>query len=196
MDVQSLAVSLDADPVRAIRADPELWASASEQPPFCAAWGDEPLPDISQALLTAVPAGAGWVRHFEDRSFQQAEYLLDPMAYRAARTWEERERTVAYRIIAGDQAFAEHATSGQGFAWRCSTTAFLATAVERIDALDVAAVRAEFSVVEMDRLGLYKVDREEDDEHAFARVLTQLRAFAEHCRAVVTRDLDLIITLY
>ncbi|MET7399723.1 hypothetical protein ABZS66_40200, partial [Dactylosporangium sp. NPDC005572] len=123
-------------------------------------------------------------------------YLLDPVAYRAVRTWEERERTVAYRIVAGDQAFATHATSGQGFAWRCSTTAFLAAAVERIDALDVAAVRAEFSVVEMDDLGLYKVHREEDDEHAFARVLAQLRAFAEHCRGVVARDLDLIITLY
>ena len=49
---------------------------------------------------------------------------------------------------------------------------------------------------EMDDLGLYKVHREEDDDHAFARVLAQLRAFAEHCHRVVARDLDLIITLY
>lgn len=89
MDLKSIAVPLHADPVRAIRADPELWASASDQPPFCAPWGDETVPDISRALLAVIPAGTGWVHHFGDRSFHQAEYLLDPVAYRAeARTWE------------------------------------------------------------------------------------------------------------
>ncbi|WP_327000130.1 hypothetical protein OHA72_34010 [Dactylosporangium sp. NBC_01737] len=196
MDVRSFAVPLRADAVQAIRADAELWETASEQPPFCAPWGDEPLPEISRALLAAVPAGAGWVGHFGDRSFQQAEYLLDPVAYRGARTWQERERSTAYRIVAGDEAFAGHARSGQGFPWRCSTAGFLAAAVRRIDGLDVAAARREFSVAEMDDLGLYKVHREEADEHAFARVLAQVRAFAEHCRGVAGSGLDLIVTLY
>lgn len=73
---------------------------------------------------------------------------------------------------------------------------FLAAAVERIDTLDVTTVRREFSVAEMDDLGLYKVHPEEDGEHAFTRVLTQLRTFAEHCRTAVAGDLDLIITKY
>ena len=196
IDLRSIAVPLQADPVRAIRADPELWTSAGDHPPFCASMGDETLPDISRALLAVIPAGTGWVYHFGDRSFRQAEYLLDPVAYRAeGRTWEERKQTMAYRVVTGAETFAEHATSGTGFPWRCSTTAFLTAAVERIDNLDVAAVRREFSVAEMDNLGLYKVHSEEDDAHAFARVLTQLRAFAEHCRGVAARGLDLIITL-
>jgi hypothetical protein len=196
IDLQSIAVPLQADAVRAIRADPRLWASACDQPPFAPAWGDEPLPDISRALLAVVPSGTGWVGHFGDRSFQQAEYLLDPVAYRAVLTWQERERTTAYRIVAGDEPFAEHARSGQGFAWRCSTAAFLGAAVRRVDALDVAAVRREFSVAEMDDLGVYKAHPEEHDERAFARVLAQLRAFAEHCRRAVANDLGLIITRY
>lgn len=195
IDLHSIAVPLDADPVQAIRADAELWAQASDQPPFCGPWGDEPLPEISRALRAAIPAG--WVGHFGDRSFRQAEYLLDPVAYRTqARTWQERERTMVYRIINGAEAFAGHATSGQGFRWRCSTKRFLAAAVQRIDTLDIAGVRREFSVAEMASIGVYKVHPEEDDEDAFARVLTQLRAFAEHCRSVVAQDLGLIISLY
>lgn len=197
IDLRSIVVPLDADLVRAIRAHPGLWEAASEQPPFCLPRVDETLPDISRFLLAALPNGAGWVDHFNDRSFHQAEYLLDPASYRTqAQTWEQREQTMAYRIIAGAEVFAEHATTGQGFRWRCSTTKFLATAVERIDALDVTAARREFSVAEMDDLGLYKVQPEEDDDHAFARILAQLRAFGGHCHEIVARDLDLIITRY
>jgi hypothetical protein len=53
-----------------------------------------------------------------------------------------------------------------------------------------------FSVAEMVDLKLYKVDSYEDDDHAFDRLLSQLRTFADHCRAVVRQDLGLIITLY
>jgi hypothetical protein len=48
----------------------------------------------------------------------------------------------------------------------------------------------------MDDLGLYKVHADERDDEAFARVLSQLRAFSEYCRTVVAQQLDLIITLY
>ena len=197
IDFKSIAVPLDAEPVRAIRAHAGLWELASEQPPFCRPWGDEALPDISRSLLAVVPDSTGWVDHFEDRSFDQAEYLLDPAAYRTrAQTWEQRERSMAYRIVAGAEVFADHAVSGQGFRWRCSSTHFLATAAERIDTLDVIAARREFSVAEMVDLGLYKVQRTEDDDHAFARIFTHLRAFSEHCRAAAARDLGLIITRY
>lgn len=128
-----------------------------------------------------MPGGTGWVEHFGDRSFHQAEYLLDPAAYREIRSWQQRERSIAYRIVNGDEVFAEHARTGQGFVWRCSTAAFLAEAVARIDGLDVAAARREFTDAEMDELGIYKADPDED---AFDRVLGQLRAFAEHCRDV------------
>jgi hypothetical protein len=103
---------------------------------------------------------------------------------------------MAYRIIAGAEVFADHAMTGQGFRWRCSTAEFLAAAAARIDHLDVAAARSAFSVAEMDDLGLYKVRREEDDDQAFARILARLRAFGEHCRRTAARDLDLIITRY
>lgn len=186
---------LHAVAVRAIRADPALWELAIEQPPFCGPWGDEPLPEISQALLAVIPDG--WVGHFPDRSFHQAEYLLDPVAYRTrVRTWAERERSMAFRMVAGAEPFARHAAAGVELRWRCSPAAFLATAVHRIDTLEVAAVRREFSVAEMHSHGLYKVHPDEDDEDAFTRVLAQLRAFAEHCRRVAARQLDLIIALH
>jgi hypothetical protein len=197
IDLRSIAVPLRAEPIRAIRADAALWEQASTSPPFSRRLGDETLPDISRDLLAVMPADTGWVDHFDGRCFQQAEYLLDPLAYRTqARTWHERERTVAYRIVTGDDVFADHARTGQGFPWRCSTSAFLVAAVQRLDSLDVDAVRQEFSVAEMDASGLYKVHADEDDDEAFARVLTQLREFAEHCRAVATKELGLIITLY
>lgn len=196
LDLRCIAVPLDAEPVRAIRADPELWACASELPPFCPPWGNEALPAISRALVAVLPAHSSWVGHF-GRSFQQAEYLLDPVAYRSrVRTWEQREQTMSYRIVFGAERFTEHAISGQGIPWRCSTTAFLAAAEARIDELDVAAIRREFSVAEMDSLGLYKVHADERDDEAFARVLSQLRVFSEHCRTIVAQQLDLIITLY
>ncbi|MEU8606409.1 hypothetical protein AB0C29_00145 [Actinoplanes sp. NPDC048791] len=197
IELRSIAVPLHAEPIRAIRADAALWEQASTWPPFSPRRGEEALPEISRDLLAVVPAGAGWVDHFDGRCFQQAEYLMDPVAYRTqARTWRERERTVAYRIVTGDDVFADHARTGQGFAWRCSTKAFLVAAVQHLDSLDVDAVRQGFSVAEMDALGLYKVHAGEDDDKAFTRVLTQLREFAEHRRTVAAKNLDLIITLY
>ncbi|MGA5304610.1 hypothetical protein ACPCHT_32195 [Nucisporomicrobium flavum] len=196
IDLRSIAVPLHADPVQAIRADPALWETASEHPPFANPWPGEALPQISQALLAVLGSGAVWAQHFGDRSQQQAEYLLDPAAYRTIRTWQERESSLAYRIINGDEVFAEHATSGQGFPWRCSTQAFLAAAVAQIDGLDTTVARREFSVAEMADLGLYKVHREEDDDHAFKRILFQLREFAQHCRLVVARGFDVIVNLY
>jgi hypothetical protein len=186
---------LHAGPIQAIRADPELWETAIGRPPFTRFWGDEPLPEISQALLTVLPAGRCQVSHFDDRSHEQAEYLLDPIAYRTEGvTWRQRERSLAYRMIRGAEPFAAHAISGQGISWRCSSSTFVA-AVQRLDRLDVAGVRREFSVAEMDTLGLYKVHPDEDDDHAFTRILGQLRAFTEHCRTVTAQGLDLIITL-
>lgn len=188
---------LHAGPMRAIRADAALWEQASTWPPFSPRREGGTLPEISRDLLAVVPAGTGWVDHFHGRCFQQAEYLLDPVAYRTqARTWRERERTMAYRIVTGDDVFADHARTGQGFPWRCSTSAFLVAAVQRIDSLDVDAVRQEFSVAEMDTLGMYKAHPGEDDDEAFIRVLTQLRKFAEHCRTAAAKALDLIVTLY
>ena len=197
IDFRSIAVPLDAVPLRQLRGDPDLWAVAADHPPFGRAWGDETLPEISRAVLAATPPGTGWVGHFGDRSFVQAEYLLDPAAWRAGSgTWDERRRSWAYRAVNGAEPFTDHTTGGPDFPWRCSTGAFLAAAAERIERLDVAAVRAQFSVAEMDALGLYKVNAEEGDEGAFARVLGQVRAFAEHCRTVAARGLDLIITRY
>jgi hypothetical protein len=191
-----MALSLDAEPVRLIRVDPAVWEQSDGYPPFGGLHPGETLPDISRAILGAVPAGTRWVEHFAGRSFQQAEYLLDPVAYRAERTWEQRKRTMAYRIINGDEYFAEHATSSQGAPWRCSTTDFLTEAVRRIDALDVTAVRREFSVAHMENRGVYKVHSEGDDQEIFDQVVGYLREFAEYCRDVVARDLDLIITLW
>ena len=173
-----------------------MWESAVYLPPFGTRLGGEELPAITEQLLAVVPAGTKWVDHFPGRSFQQAEYLLDPVAYRAQPTWERRERSMPYRVMFGDAVFAEHATSGQGPRWRCSTRRFLADAAQLIDELDVPRVRSEFSVGEMADLGLYKVQPGEGDDESFADVLGNLRALAEHYRTTVARGLDLIITLY
>ena len=194
--MRSIAVPLDADAWRAIRADAELWAIAAQHPPFVRARSAAPLPEISAALCATAEPGARWAEHFADRSFDQAEYLLDPSAYRSASSWEEREREVAHRVIQGDEVFARHASSGQGLAWRCSTFAFLVTAVEEIDTLPVDARRREFSVAEMVHLGVYKAHAGEGDDQCFARVLAALRAFRDHCRDVIAHGLDLLIEVY
>ena len=190
--MRSIAVPLDAQPLRAIRADARLWQLAAAHPPFTTSPVPDTLPEISHAVLAALPTGSGWVDHFADRSFQQAEYLLDPVGFRRAHSWAQRERTTAYRTVHGDEVFAEHATSAQGMTWRCSSTAFLSDALDRIDALDLAAARQEFSVADMIAQGVYKQRPDEDDDHAADRVLTTLRAFSRHCRVVVADGLDLI----
>lgn len=196
LDLMSIAVALDAAPVRAIRADPALWEAASCMPPFGTRLGNEELPEISDELLAVVPAGTQWINHFPGRSFQQAEYLLDPVACRAMSTWEQRERSVPYRVVFGDALFAEHANSGQGPRWRCSTASFLRWAAQLIDGLNLAQLRSEFSVAEMAGLGLYKVQPDTGDDEAFAALLGDLRAVAARYRMTVARDLDLIIALH
>jgi hypothetical protein len=196
LDWECIALPLTADPVRAIRADPGLWEAASTRPPFFDEPEDGPLPQISLDLLAALPDGADWICHFGSRSFHQAEYLLDPASHRQIQTWEEREETLPYRIIHGDETFAEHAQGGQGPLWRCSTTEFLTDAVRYIDNLDPAVVRQQFSVTEMADLGVYKIHRNESDDHAFNRILGDLRGYADICRNTVAQDLDLIISLW
>ncbi|GAA1618603.1 DUF1877 family protein [Actinoplanes couchii] len=194
LDFTCITLPLDAAPVRAIRADPALWAIADEQPPFTRPWPGEDLPQISRDLLAVVPPGTRWTpRWFSSRNHEQAEYLLDPAAYRAAQTWEQRERTPAYRAIMGVEVFATHATSGQGIRWRCSTATQLAEAADLIDALDVDGARRAYSVTDMHDQGIYKVHESGD---TFDDNLRDLRSWADHCRDLSTRSLDLVITLY
>ncbi|HWS37604.1 MAG TPA: hypothetical protein VN408_33350 [Actinoplanes sp.] len=197
LDFTCIILPLDAAPVRAIRADPELWTIADDQPPFCGPWPGEELPEITEQLLAAVPAGTRWTPDwFESRNHQQAEYLLDPAGHRALQTYEQREQTPAYRAIMGFERFAEHATSGQGIRWRCSTAVQLAAAARLIDALDVDAVRREFSIPDMFDQGVYKARPSGDDDESFTRNLRDLRSWADHCRGLAARNLDLVITLY
>jgi hypothetical protein len=68
--------------------------------------------------------------------------------------------------------------------------------VKLIDALDVDAVRHHFSAAEMFEMGVYKVHRDEDDDELFTENLRDLRAWADHCRAVAPQGFGLIITLF
>jgi hypothetical protein len=152
-DWSCIAVPLDAAPVRAIRADEELWDQALTKPPFGELWPGEEMPAISRELLAVVPPGTKWIYEFGDRSFDQAEYLFDPVAFRAA---GDDEVTPANGIIFGAEPFAAHAKGGQGVPWRCSGGAYLKAAANTIDSLDVATVRGQFSVAEMHDLGVYQ----------------------------------------
>ncbi|WP_430788801.1 hypothetical protein [Actinoplanes sp. G11-F43] len=178
LDFTCIAVPLDAEPVRAIRADPVLWAVADGQPPFSRPWPGEELPEISRRLLAVVPGGTRWrADWFEGRNHQLAEHLLDPIG---------RDPDPAHRAIFGAERFAEHAVSGQGIGWRCSTAAQLSEAVRLIDGLDVEAARVSYRPD-----GLYKAYGA-----SFEQNLRDLRSWADHCRDVAARGLDLIITLY
>ncbi|MEU4538150.1 DUF1877 family protein [Streptosporangium sp. NPDC023825] len=175
--------------MRLIQADPEQRELASLwlfSPP-----DDKPLSDLDRRLLATLPEEFRTTGPFPDRSYEQAEYLLDPADYRKVNSWPERERSLPYRIIQGDRRFADH--EDLEAPWRCSTTSFLAEAAATIDALDVAAVRQEFSVVEMRNLGVYKVHEIEPDDEVFDRVLDRLRLLAHYYHQLVALDLDLII---
>lgn len=150
----------------------------------------------SVRLLGELPEGLAPERAlFPDRSHEQAEYLLDPLGRRAIESWAERERSVPYRIVHGDEPFADHAAGVQGVPWRCSTAAFLAEAAATIDAIDLGAVRGRFSVADMADLGLYKVDPGEADSDAFTRIAANLRRLAAHYREIADQGLDLVLVL-
>ena len=195
LDLWAVPVRLDTAPLRAMRAGADAWEEAADHPPFASSWG-EPAPPISREILERIPDGfAGAVLPLPSRSHDQAEYFLDPVAYRTHTSWEERERSLPHRIIRGDREFAEHATSGIGVPWRCSTSAFLAEAAALIDAIDPVAIRQEFSVAEMVDLGVYKTRPDMDDDETFVHVLADLRELARYHHRLVDHGLDLVLTL-
>jgi hypothetical protein len=193
LDMSCFPLPLDADPVRAIRADVTLFSHAECFPPFGPRFGDEVFPDISYQLLEVIPAEQGWIEVFNGRWFQKAEYLLDPVGYRVTRTWEERERTAIYRMTYGDEPFAYEGIRLEGCTWRCSRSESLKRTAQLIDGLDVDAVRREFSVADMYEQGVYKANHpDEDDDENFTQILGYLRDYADLCRRVGEQGLDLV----
>jgi len=194
-DLQTIPVRLDSEPVRRIREDAGLWQEAAYRPPFGSRLGEEQLPEISLALIAEVPGVQGWTGHFPDRSHDKAEYLLDPRTARELGTYAERERSLPYRAIFGDEDFAAHAKAPQGVPWRCSGTAFLRQAAALINAIDPVAARREFSVAETADLQLYKSSPYDDDDAEFDVILQHLRRLAAYYSQVADRGLGLIIKL-
>lgn len=195
--LESVPVRLDSAPMRALRAaDAEAVDEASLHPPFCERhyFGD-PTPAANRELLALLPEGFDRPWRFPGRTHQQAEYLIDPVGHGRIRSREERERSLPYRIIHGDEPFAEHARGTQGVAWRCSTSKFLADAAARIDAIDVEAARRDFSIADMVERAVYKVGPTEDDEETFTWVLAHLRALARWYHRVADAGVDLIVIL-
>ncbi|QWF81988.1 DUF1877 family protein [Amycolatopsis sp. CA-230715] len=178
-DLSALPVRLDSAPLRRIRQDPRAWELADEQIPP----SELPHGLASERML------------FPNRSHDHAEYVLDPAGRHAIAEWTERERSLPYRIIQGDEPFAEHARGVQGVPLRCSTARFLAEAAATIDALDLAAARERFSVADMVDLCLYKVGPSEDDDDAFARITADLRRLAAYYRDIAGQGLDLVFIL-
>jgi hypothetical protein len=191
-DLRTISVRLGSEPVRRIRESADLWQEAAYRPPFGSRLREEQLPEISLALIAEVPGVQSWTGHFSDRSHDKAEYLLDPRTARELGTYAERERSLPYRVIFGDEGFAEHAKAPQGVPWRCSGTAFLRQAAALIGAIDPVAARREFSVAEMADLQLYKSSRYDDDDVEFEVILHRLAA---HYAQVANRGLGLIIKL-
>jgi hypothetical protein len=197
LDLSSIPVRLASAPMRRIRTDAQAWRLAHEHPPFADHPMYGPHPEISYELLAELPSGLrhDWSHHFAGRTHQQAEYLPDPVGHHSITSWTMRERSLPYRIIYGDQVFADHAHAGQDHPWRCSTAAFLTEAVARIDAIDQAAARRVFSVADMYTTGIYKVHASGKDDDTFEQVMNDLRQFADHCREIATMGLDLIMTI-
>jgi hypothetical protein len=136
------------------------------------------------------------VHPFPDRSQDQAEYLLDPLAHRDLGSWEERERSLPYRTIHGDDRFARHAVSRQGHPWRCSTSRFLGEAASRTDAIDPVVLRRRFSADGMVDSGVYKARRGVDDDEVFGRLLAGLRTLAHAYHRLAAGGLGLVVILY
>ncbi|MEV4254893.1 DUF1877 family protein [Spirillospora sp. NPDC049652] len=198
IDLWSVPVLLDSEPVQVIRRDAAVWEAASWRAPFSDDFGDheEPLPEVNRAMLLGRPSGLDALSgpwHSGSRGYERAEYAFDPATFRDGH--ETRERSLPYRIIHGDRRFADHAVSGQGMTWRCSARAFLIEAADAIEALDEAAVRSEFSIEDMVRSGVYKVRPNDDEDETFARAMDDLRWLARYYRDVASHGYDLIVIL-
>ncbi|MEV5573006.1 DUF1877 family protein [Spirillospora sp. NPDC052269] len=198
MDLWSVPVRLDSEPVQVIRRDAAVWETAWWRPPFTTDVDNygEPLPEVNQAMLADRPSALDTLEgpwHSGARGYERAEYALDPAAYRRLDGHEERERSLPYRIIHGDRHFADHTADGQGMPWRCSTRVFLVEAADAIEALDEAVVRREFSIQEMVGLGVYKTRPDDDEDETFARAMDDLRWLARYYRDVAAHGHDLIV---
>jgi Domain of unknown function (DUF1877) len=191
LDLWTYPVRWDSAPMRLIREDPQVWKCAIGNPPFNRHRG-RPVPEICRQLLAEVPDAMELAWEYPDRSYHQAEYLLDPAGYRRLTSYEERELTMPYRIVQGDKEFAWHARGAQGIPWRYSTNDFLIEAVLTIDAVDPAAARREFSVADMLGHRIYRANPSDEDNETFEHVLANLREMARYYERIVDRGLDLI----
>ncbi|WP_165494955.1 DUF1877 family protein [Actinomadura roseirufa] len=199
IDLRSVPVLLDSEPLQAIRSDAAVWENASWRPPFGSGSGfGEPMPEVNKAMLADRPRSFDTFKgpwHSGSRSYGQAEYALDPAAYRQLNGYEERERSLPYRIVHGDRRFADHALATQGIPWRCSTRTFLLEAADVIEARDEAAIRREFSVKEMAERGVYKTRPDDDEDEVFAHAMDNLQRLAHYYRDIADHDYDLIVIM-
>jgi hypothetical protein len=189
IDLYMCAIPLNCEPMVEIRGDERLWESACAQPPFF--WHAHrrlPMPEINRRLLAEMPDDRDMTWDFPDRSFHQLEYLLDPVGYRRLNSYEEREQTLPYQVVQGDQPFAWFAPG-----WRCSTNEFLSIALMFLDEFDPAAVRPEFSNAAMWDRGIYKTRPDEDDDATFVTLLNHLGELTRYYQRVVAAGLDAIV---
>lgn len=193
LDLSAYRLLLDVEPVRRILADRDEFELAYGGPPFHRLIGDEQLPPISRALCAALPGLTGSDHPYPDRTFGVAEFVLDPDGHRRTRSWVERERTLPYRILHGDDELAEHVVSTTGFPWRASRPAFLRRAAEAIDALDPVAARADFRLAELVERGVYKAVQWDDEDELFTTVTANLAGLGRYYRRVADDGLDLVI---
>lgn len=176
-EVKALAVRLAAGPLRFLQPDGDATGSAGRS---------------GREFRHALPDGVEWFRPFPDGSHEVAEFLLDPAGYRAAASWEQRERSMPFRIVQGDR-YAGEARGGQGVRWRCSDAEFLARAVLTIDALDPTALRQEFSLAELVERGVDGVHETDDEMQTCERAMSQLHGLARFYARLADEKLDVLI---
>ncbi|MBX2798506.1 MAG: YfbM family protein [Myxococcales bacterium] len=166
LDMTYQAFPRDTGLIELIRAHVDRWDSHLWQIPAWSLPHDaDPTTDEErwlleqpavQQVLQRMPDPRRWRHRPRSRSQGKLEWILATPEERSLQTYEERARTLPYRMVFGDRVLADHAKGGQGLHVRMASHAFVMQAADTLEQLDEQALRDRFEAGQMADDGVYK----------------------------------------
>ena len=118
---------------------------------------DESYDRLIKALDVKNPEMKEYVYKPISRKQDALVYLLDPLAYGKAQSYEELEKLFSYKLVMGEKEFSQNLRAGQGLPVRVSSADFIVECVEFLTHIDRDLLISNFNPEEMVKYGVYKI---------------------------------------
>lgn len=108
-------------------------------------------------LFSECPSWKTWHYSPNSRMQEAVIFVLNPESFIESKSFEDLEKTMAYKIVKGDRVFSQHLRATQGMPVRVSYPAFVRKCVEFLESFDVTSISRNFDAAEMKKLHIYKI---------------------------------------